>query len=140
MTDRQRALLVLQGGVIILFALLLGLLAVVDVPGEHLRNWRSTHQTLLMFGTWILATAGFAPVLRLEAREASGLVWSLIVGGYAMALTLSVRAATGVTGFQPGGSTADWVAFVSNLMVMLTTVLAALLTIGGAWQALRRSR
>lgn len=105
MTDRHRALLALHGGVLILIALLLGLLAVTDSPASGLRNWQSAHQTLLLLGAWQLATAG-----------------------------------AGVTGFNPGGSAAEWVAFVSNAVVMLTSVLAALLTISGAWNALRPSR
>jgi hypothetical protein len=137
MTDRHRALLALHGGTLVLIALVLGLLAVTDAPVADARNWRSAHQTVLLFGAWLLATAGAAPTLRLEGREASGLVWALAVGGYSMTGTLVVRASTGVTGFEPGGSTANSVAFVSNAVVMLSSVLAGLLTISGAWNALR---
>lgn len=140
MTDRDRAVLVLHGGILVLFALMLGLLAVTDAPGDTGRTWRSAHQTLLLLGAWILTTAGTAPVLRLEAREAKGLVWSLAGAGYAMAVTLSVRASTGVSGFEPGGSAANWVAFLSNTVVTLASALAALLTISGAWNALRGPR
>ena len=139
MTDRHRALLALHGGILILFALILGLLAVTDSPGEGLRTWRSVHQTLLLFGAWMLATASVASLLRLGPREARGLVWSIAGGGYAMAITLTVRASTGVSGFEPGGPTASWVAFVANAVVMLASVLAALLTITGAWNAVRQN-
>lgn len=137
MTDRHRALLALHGGILVVIALLLGLLAVTDSPANGARNWRSAHQTILLFGAWLLATAGAASVLRLEEREARGLVWALAIGGYFMCATLVVRASTGVSGFEPGGSTADWAAFVSNAVVMLSSVMAGLLTISGAWNALR---
>lgn len=140
MTDRHRALLALHGGIVILIALLLGLLAVTDTPVEGLRNWRSAHQTLVLFGVWLLATAGAGSVLRLRSAEARGLVWALVIGAYAMVVTLSVRASTGVTGFGPGGSAAEWVAFVSNAIVMLASVLAALMTMSGARDALRHAR
>lgn len=107
MTDRHRAVLALHGGILILIALLLGLLAVTDSPAAGLRNWQSAHHTLLLFGTWLLATAGAGSVLRLELREARGLVWALATGAYSMLLTLVVRAGTGVTGFNPGGSAAE---------------------------------
>lgn len=137
MTDRQRAQLVLHGGVLILFALATGLLAVTEAPVASERTWRSMHQTLLIFGIWLLATAGLGPVLRLGTREARALVWCLVSGGSSMAVTLSVRAMTGVSGFAPGGSAASWVAFVSNMAVVLASALAAMLTITGAWAAYR---
>ena len=139
MSDRHRAFLAFHGAVIIFVALVLGLLAVTDSPAAGVRNWRSAHQTLLVFGAWLLATAGAGSVLRLAQREARGLVWALSTGGYSMALTLAVRASTGVTGFEPGGSVAASIAFASNALVMLASVLAALLTLSGAWNALRHS-
>lgn len=137
MTARHRAWLAVHGGIIILIALLLGLLAVTDTPVDGLRSWRSAHQTLVLFGVWLLATAGAGSVLQLRSAEARGLVWALVIGAYAMAVTLSVRASTGVTGFQPGGSVPDWVAFLSNAIVVLASVVAALLTLAGALAALR---
>jgi len=139
MTDRQRALLALHGGILVLVALLTGFLAVTDTSVDGVRGWRSVHQTLLLFGAWILAIAGAAPMLRLPMREATALVWALASSGYAMVVVLVVRASTGVTGFEFGESAASRIAFAANMVVTLGALVAALLTISGAWNARRSS-
>lgn len=80
-----------------------------EVGASGPRNWRSAHETLVLFGVWLLATAGAAPVLRLRDAEARGLVWARACGAYAM-------------------------------VVVRASALAALLTISGAWNALRQAR
>jgi hypothetical protein len=136
MTARQRALLALHGSILVVIALLTGFMAVIDTV-DGARGWRSVHQTLLVFGAWTLATAGAAPAIRLAPREARALVWALASSGYAMVLVLIVRASTGVTGFEFGPSIASRIAFLANMVVTLGAFLAALLTLIGAWNALR---
>lgn len=139
MGGRHRAQLFLHGGAILFLGMLSGFLAVADGAGGPARGWQSVHQTLLVFGVWMLATGGGGSALALPPREERALVWSLVGAGYALVLVLAVRASTGVSGFDFGESPADSVAFVANMVVALGAVLAALLTMDGAWRAARAS-
>lgn len=139
MAARLRAQLMLHGGVIILLGLLSGFLAVSDNAGGPTRGWQSVHQTLLVFGVWMLATGSGGSALLLPARESRALAWSLVGAGYALVVVLAVRATTGVSGFEFGESAAGTVAFFANMIVALGAILAALLTIDGAARAARSS-
>jgi hypothetical protein len=136
MTERHRALLILNGGMILVLALVTGFLSVVpSEPGT--RGWESVHTTLMIAGVWLVATGGAAEVLVLAAREARGLVWSQIGGSWALVAVLSLRVMTGVSGFSPEGPLANWVAFLLNLVVMIGMFFTAFLTISGAQNHLR---
>ena len=138
MSMRLRSTLVLHGGIILLLGLLSGFLAVADSIGMP-RGWESVHQTLLLFGVWMLATGSGGALLALPEREARGLVWALVGAGYSLLVVLFLRATTGVRGFEVGGSVANWIALVANGLVSLGSLLAALLTIDGARRAVRTS-
>ena len=137
MTTKIRAQLILHGSMIILLGLLSGFLTVADSAGGPTRGWQSVHQTLLVFGVWMLATGSGGAALSLGAREARALMWSLVSAGYALLVVLVIRAATGVSGFSFGESPANTVAFMANVIVALGAILATLLTMDGAFRAAR---
>jgi hypothetical protein len=138
--DRHRAVLVFNGAAIIFIALISGFLAVGGAGEGGARDWASVHTTLMIAGIWLIATGGAAGVLVLAEREARGLVWTQVGGSWALVGVLAVRVFTGVRGFTPEGPLANWVSFFLNMIVTLGVLLAALLTISGARNALRGTR
>jgi hypothetical protein len=139
-TERHRALLILNGAAIIFVALLSGFLAVGGAGEGGARDWESVHVTLILAGVWLIATGGAAEVLVLAEREARALVWSQVGGSWALVGVLAIRVVTGVRGFAPEGPLSNWVSFFLNMIVTLGALLAALLTLSGALNALRGTR
>jgi hypothetical protein len=138
MIDKPRVQLIGHAAILLLFALAAGFPAVVDAdPLGRLHTWRSAHLALLVIGIWILATAAVMPSLVLPRREATALVWSLAVTGYGIGTAVLLEAGAGVNGHGPGGGMANWVAFLGNTIGALAALLAVLLTLTGAWAALR---
>jgi hypothetical protein len=140
MNARHRAVLILNGGLILVVALLSGFLSVLDAIGTAGRGWESVHITLMIAGVWLVATGAAAGVLVLAEREARGLVWSQVGASWALAAVLALRAVTGVSGFAPEGPLANWAAFFLNMIVTLGMFLTAFLTVSGASNALRGTR
>ncbi len=137
MSDRQRRLVVLHGAVLVLLGFLCGLPAVAEELA-HLQppTWRAAHGALLLAGTWLLATAAVQPLLVLPSRQAAALCWSLLAAAYAFGTAVLVQAITGVRALSPHGSIAGWVAYSANIATVGASILAALLTVVGAWGAL----
>ncbi len=93
-----------------------------------------------MLGVWLIAAAAVLPLLELPRRERKALLLSLTGGAYTFMIAVVIQAATGVRAISPDVSGISLVAFAANLLAVLGTVLAASLTIMGAWNALRTSR
>lgn len=132
----ERGLVILHGAAVVLVGLVCGLAAVVEeIAGNEAGTWRAAHNALLLAGVWILATAAVMPSLVLGQRERTGLCWSLLAIAYAFTTTILVQAVTGRV-LAPGGSASGWVAFLGNIVTVGASLLAALLTVLGAWAAL----
>lgn len=136
MLDRNRSRLVLHGAVVLFVALVAGFGAVTDSLDPVGRSWTSVHQTLMLVGVWMLATASVYPSLVLPRRERRGLVGALVVTGYALTGSLFTQAAAGVRGVAPEGPILNTLAFGANVVVVLCGLLAAALTMLGARAAL----
>ena len=137
--DAQRRL-VLHGAIILLAGLLCGYAAVVEEVGGSGRTWTAAHSALLMLGVWLIATAAVLPLLELPRREREALLLSLTGGAYGFTAAVLIQASTGVRAISPDVTGISLVAFAANLLAVLGTILAASLTIMGAWNALRASR
>jgi hypothetical protein len=138
-TNAQRWL-ILHGAIVLLVALAFGLPSVVEVSIQSGRMWQAAHSALLLLGVWMIATAALLPLLALAEREASGLTWSLVAAGYSFTAAVIVQAATGVRAFSFEGTLATRIAFVANVVAVLSSFLAVALTIVGATNGLRESR
>ena len=97
----------------LLVGLLCGLPTVVETGHESMRVWHTAHEALIMLGIWLIAMSSVLPVIVLERRDASALVWSLIAVGHGFALALLIQGVTGVRAFEPSRSIAGMTAFLS---------------------------
>mgnify|MGYP003575115818 CR=1 FL=1 len=102
--------------------------------------WQAAHSALLILGVWIIATAAIIPLLLLREPEASGLKWSLVAAGYSFMTAVILQAVTGVRALSPEGTIVTKIAFVANLVAVLSSFLAAALTLIGASNAVREAR
>ena len=127
-SDRMRV--VFHGALVLLVGLLCGLPTVLEREPERL--WHTAHESLILIGILLLAMSSVLPVLRLERREARGLVWSLLATGYGLMTGLILQAVTGAHAFGPSRSPVLMLAFVGNAIGMLGSVLTASLTLMGA--------
>jgi hypothetical protein len=137
--DVQRKL-VLHGAIILLIGLLCGYPAVYEEVSRSGHAWQAGHAALMLTGVWLIATAAVLPLLELPPRERTALRLSLTGGAYSFTTAVLVQAITGVRAISPGVSGIALVAFAANLLAVLGTILAASLTVLGAWNGLRASR
>jgi hypothetical protein len=135
-----RRRLVLHGAVIVLAGLLCGYAAVMEEVSRSGRAWQAAHAALLLTGVWLMATAAVLPLLELASRERKALLLSLTGGAYSFMAAVLIQAATGVRAISPDVPGVARVAFAANLLAVLGTILAASLTVVGAWNGLRASR
>ncbi|MFL5386340.1 MAG: hypothetical protein ACJ8GN_27800 [Longimicrobiaceae bacterium] len=137
--EAQRRL-VFHGAVTFMVGLFCGLPSVVEVSLQSVRMWQAAHSALLVLGVWLIAMAAVWPVLQLPGRERSGLLWSLVGAAYSFMIAVTVQAGTGVRAVSPDVSGISLVAFAANLVAVLSSFLAAALTIVGASKGLRAPR
>jgi len=137
--DVQRRL-VLHGAIILLIGLLCGYAAVFDEVSRSGRTWQAAHSALLLTGVWLIATAAVLPLLELPRREWKAFLLSLTGGAYSFMTAVLIQAITGVRAISPDVAGIGLVAFAANLLAVLGTIMAASLTILGAWNALRAPR
>jgi uncharacterized YccA/Bax inhibitor family protein len=136
-SDRMR--IIFHGAVVLLVGLLCGVPTVTEsLGGETERLWHTAHEGLIMIGIMLLAISSVMPMLRLEKREATGLVWSLLATGYGLMTGLILQGITGARAFGPTTSPVLMTAFIGNAVGMFGSVISASLTIMGA-RAGRRS-
>jgi hypothetical protein len=134
--EAQRRL-VFHGAATFMVGLFCGLPSVVEVSLQSVRMWQAAHSALLVLGVWLIAMAAVWPVLQLPGRERSGLLWSLVGAAYSFMIAVIVQASTGVRAVSPDVSGISLVAFAANLVAVLSSFLAAALTIVGASNRLR---
>jgi len=133
-----QSLVILHGAAVLLLGLLLGLAAVVEeLAGTQPLTWRATHNALLLAGVWLLATGAVLHLLELSARQVAALCWSLVVTVYAFATAALIQAITGTRALSPGGTFLNTVAYVANIVTVGAGIFAGVLTLAGAWAALR---
>jgi hypothetical protein len=138
MAANPRGLVLLHGAAALLLGLLLGPAAVVEeLSGSQPLVWRAGHNALLLAGVWLLATAAVLPQLVLPARQLDVLCWLLVGTVYAFATAILIQAITGVRALSPG-TVATTVAYVANIVTVGAGILAGVLTLVGAWSALRK--
>jgi hypothetical protein len=142
MGDVNRVRVIFHGAVVLLVGLLCGYPTVAEAAArdESMRLWHTAHEGLVMTGILILTMASVLPALALESREASGLRWSLLATGYGLMTGLVLQGITGVRAFSPSASPAAMTAFLGNAVGILGSLVAAALTVMGAWAALRGMR
>jgi hypothetical protein len=136
-TDRLR--LIFHGAIIVLIGLLAGLPTVVESINGAERFWHTAHEALIMIGIFILAASAVVPVLVLERREKSFVVWAFLVMGYGFVVALVIGGAIGANAFEPGGTPVRFIAFLAAMIGIAGAFLATGLTIIGARTALKRA-
>lgn len=133
-----RGLIIVHGAAVLLLGLLLGLAAVVEeLAGTQPLMWRAAHNALLLAGVWLLATGAVLHLLILPARQVAALCWSLVITAYAFVTAILIQAITGTRALSPGGTFLGTVAFVANILTVGAGLFAGVLTLAGAWAALK---
>lgn len=136
MADKDRLRLIFHGAIVLLAGLLSGVPTVVEAMNESGRFWHTAHEALVMVGIWILAASSVRPVLVLDKREATALMWSLLALGYGFMVALVMGGVLGTSPFQPGGTPATFIAFVSALLGIAGAFVATAVTLMGVRAAL----
>jgi hypothetical protein len=140
MPTTERLRLVLHGAIVLMIGLLCGLPTVVESTDGAARHWHTAHEALIMVGVWLLAESSVIPLLKLESRELTALVWSLLMLAYGFTAALILAAIANAEAFAPGDTPATIAAFVTAVIGILGAVGAAGITIMGASAALKGSR
>ena len=142
MSERRQTQMLFHGAIVVFMGLLFGLpfgVAVTRGWGEEsVQAWRVAHAGMTAVGLMLIAIGAALRHLVLGQRLASWLVWSLVASAYAFTLAVLIRGIAGVKGFQPTGPSLNWVAFVSNVVGIVGSLMGVALTIRGASAALRR--
>jgi hypothetical protein len=140
MIRNGRALILLHGAALVFVGLLLGLAAVAEeATGTQPHAWRAAHNALLLAGVWLLAMAAALPLLVLTPPQQVALCWALLTTGYAFATAILVQATAGIRALGPDGSVAGWIAFLANIVTVVSGLFAGLLTLMGAAAAVRHA-
>jgi hypothetical protein len=142
-SERNQIRLVLHGAIVLFVALLFGFPFGAALGAgwgdESVRAWRVAHSGVAAVGLTLIAIGAARPQLVLGQHGASWLVWSLAASAYAFTLALLLRGIAGVRGFQPTGSPLNLVVFACNVVGVLGSLIGMMLTVRGAFAALRRS-
>ncbi|OLC06857.1 MAG: hypothetical protein AUH41_11840 [Gemmatimonadetes bacterium 13_1_40CM_66_11] len=136
MADKDRLKLIFHGAIVLLVGLLCGLPTAIEASTESVRFWHTAHEALIMMGIWILAASSVRPVLLLDGREATALVWSLLAMGYGFMTALVMGGIIGISPFAPGGTAATFIAFLSAVVGILGAFVATAVTLMGVRAAL----
>jgi hypothetical protein len=132
-----RLRVILHGGIVMLVGLLCGLPAVNE--GDSERYWHTAHEALILIGVLLFAVSSVMPYLVLGKGEAKTLFRALLATGYGLMGGTVLQGVTGQHAFGPSTSPVVMVAFLSNVIGILGSVLTASLTIMGAAAALKAS-
>jgi len=136
MADKDRLRLIFHGAIVLFVGLLCGLPTAIEASDGSVRFWHTAHEALIMMGIWMLAASSVRPVLVLDGREASALVWSFLAMGYGFMTALIIGGAIGTSPFAPGGTPVTLFAFLSAVVGILGAVVATAVTLIGARAAL----
>lgn len=141
MSERRQTQMLFHGAIVVFMGLLFGLpfgVAVTTGWGEEsVQAWRVAHAGMVAVGLMLIAIGAALRHLVPGQRQTSWLVWSLVASAYAFTLAVLIRGIAGVKGFQPTGPILNWVAFVSNAVGIVGSLMGVALTIRGAYAALR---
>ena len=132
-----RLRVILHGAIVMLVGLLCGLPAVNEADAE--RYWHTAHEALILIGVLLFAVSSVMPYLVLGKSEAKMLFRSLLATGYGLMGGTVLQGVTGQHAFSPGASPVVMIAFLSNVVGILGSVLTASLVIMGALAALKAS-
>jgi hypothetical protein len=136
MAERDRLRLIFHGAVVILVGLLSGIPTVIEAMNESGRFWHTAHEALIMVGVWMLAASSVRPVLVLDQREATALVWSMLALGYGFTVALVMGGVLGTSPFAPGGTPVSFFAFVSAIVGIFGAFVATAVTLMGVRAAM----
>lgn len=132
-----RLRVILHGAIVMLAGLLCGLPAVNESDTE--RYWHTAHEALILIGVLLFAVSSVMPYLVLGKTEAKTLFRSLLATGYGLMGGTVLQGVTGQHAFGPSTSPVVMVAFLSNVIGILGSVLTAALVLMGALAALKAS-
>jgi hypothetical protein len=116
MADKDRLKLIFHSAIVLLVGLLCGLPTAIEASTQSVRFWHTAHEALIMMGIWILAASSARPVLVLDGREASALIWSFLAMGYGFTTALVIGGVIGRSPFSPGGTPVTFIAFLSAVV------------------------
>jgi hypothetical protein len=132
--------LILHGAVVLFVGLLCGAplgSAVVRAKSEEtVRGWRVAHSSLVMGGILLLAVAGIADRLRLDAFGQHLLVWSLVIASYGFAVVLPLAAHYGHRGLAPAKPALNQAIYVGNIIGAAGLTVGTVVLVWGAYAAL----
>ncbi|MGE5851129.1 MAG: hypothetical protein ACM362_13455 [Candidatus Methylomirabilota bacterium] len=142
MKERRQIQMVFHGAIVVFLGLLFGLPFGVGVAAgwreEPVQAWRVAHAGMVAVGMLLIAIGAALRHLVLGQRQTSWLVWSLVASAYAFTLAVLLRGVGGAKGFQPTGPILNWIAFLSNMVGIVGSLVGVALTIRGASTALRK--
>jgi hypothetical protein len=135
MTERAELQMFFHGAVVLFVGFLFGF-GIADTPGDAGADfWRVAHSGLVAGGVWSIATGAAARRLALDGRGIVLLAWSVVVANYGFIFNGFARAAA--SGSDDAGGPLDWLVLGSFALASVASLLAAGLTIVGAFRALR---
>ena len=134
--DKDRLRLIFHGAIVLLAGLLCGLPTAVESMNESARFWHTAHEALIMIGVWMFAASSVRSALVLDRREAVALVWSFLAMGYGLMTALVMGGILGVSPFEPGGTPATFVAFLSAVVGIFGSFVATAVTLMGVRAAM----
>lgn len=140
MDSRHRLQMALHGALVILLGLLAGIpyaLVVTGAMGGEERAWRMAHAEGIQNGMMMLAVAGIAGRLSLDARRSSLCAWSLIVASYGNVIASIVGASTGNRGLALAMPLANVVVYALFVVAIFGVLTGLGLVVQGARAALR---
>jgi len=123
---------------VLLVGLLCGLPTAVEASSESVRFWHTAHEALIMIGIWMLAASSVRSALVLDRREAMALVWSFLAMSYGLMTALVMGGIIGVSPFEPGGTPATFIAFLSAVVGIFGSFVATAVTLMGVRAAMDR--
>jgi len=138
MVDTDRLKLILHGAIVLLVGLLCGLPTAIEASTESVRFWHTAHEALIMIGIWMLAASSVRSALVLDRREAMALVWSFLAMSYGLMTALVMGGIIGVSPFEPGGTPATFIAFLSAVVGIFGSFVATAVTLMGVRAAMDR--
>ena len=139
MAARAELQMLLHGAIVLFLGFLLGFPLAVGITensvtaGVHF--WRVAHSGLVAGGVWSIATGAAVRHLSLNSHTIPMLAWSVVLANYGFVLNGFARAAVG--GPDGAGDPFNWLVLSSFALASLASLLAAGLTIVGAFLALR---
>lgn len=139
MTGRADLQMTLHGAIVLLLGYLCGIPLEVGTTqnwgNADIHFWRVAHSGLVVGGVWSIATGAVVRHLSLSGRSISTLAWSVALANYGFLVNGFARAAAG--GSDGAGVSLNWLVLSTFALASLASLLAAGLTIVGAFLTLR---